>query len=96
MKLETLALGIIFAYGVIMLTAFAIVYARRRWADSPAGRQLMAVSVITAIEWFLLVLVLFGITFAWWVYACAYALGDAVITQRFMLLVRAGQAPPSE
>lgn len=89
MNYEKIIIGAILLYGFALTVAFAVKYWRRPWAKTPAGRQMMAVSVITAIELASLVLLLLGLALPWWCYAIAYGFGDAVITQRFVLLLRA-------
>jgi hypothetical protein len=74
--------------------AFVGVYVRSPWLRTPAGRHMMAVSLVMAAEAGTLLAVGAGVRVPLWAFAVGYGLIDVVVLHRLVLLWHARRTPP--
>jgi hypothetical protein len=82
------------ALGVLGGIWFIAAYAKSAWGRTPAGRHMMAVAAVMAVEMGTLLLLMLHIRLPLWVFAVGYGVADAVVVHRLVLLHRARSSPP--
>lgn len=68
--------------------AFVALYISVPWHRTPAGRHMMFVAAAMSMEALTLLLLGVGVPIPMWVFAVGYAVLDAVVVQRLVLLWR--------
>lgn len=85
------AIAVELIVGILAGLWFVAAYATSPWGRSAAGRHMMAVSVVMVAEMAALLLVLFGVPVPGWLFVLGYAVADAVVIHRLLLLHRVRQ-----
>lgn len=78
--------------GVVAGLLFVAGYWSSPWGRSPAGRHMMAVAAVMCVEMCGLLAFAVGVPVPLWVFVVGYAVVDAVVIHRLLLLYRVRRA----